>query len=551
MLSRLVIGTRGSDLALAQSRAVASALEAAWPGLTVELQVMVTRGDRELDRPLPELGGKGLFTRELEEALRAGTIDLAVHSLKDLPVEDPPELRLGAVTRRSSRHDVLYSLQGWTLETLPPRAVVGTSSPRRAAQLAVIRPDVQAITLRGNVPTRLRRIEEGQYDAVLLAEAGLARLDLLDPARSVVLPLDVVVPAPGQGALAVQCRADDPDTAALLAPLHDPVTALETGVERAFLRALGGGCAVPVGAACEAADSRLRLRVFRECWRVAVDGPVDRPEELVARAVEVLRSREAGTLAGRRVVITRTRDQAGVFREMLEGRGAVVLELPLIEIDFREDAVPDPEGTDLLVFTSANGVRAFAALLTRQGQDPDGWRGLPVAVIGPGTARTAAALGFRVEMTAEQSVAEGFLDTLRSRMAGLHNKTLLVVQGEQARDTLCEGLRQAGARVIRVTPYRTCCRAAISATEAAMLEAFRPQAVAFTSASTARAYAAAVSEPLRNRLQTGGVRYVSIGPQTTLAAEAAALPIAGTAARHDLEGLTRLLEELIGNPGNG
>ena len=545
MLSHLVIGTRGSDLALAQSRAVASALQTAWPGLTVELRVVVTRGDRNLNRPLPEIGGKGLFTRELEDALRAGTIDLAVHSLKDLPVEDAPGLRVGAVTGRAARHDVLYSMHGWTLETLPPRAVVGTSSPRRAAQLALIRPDLRVMTLRGNVPTRLRRVKEGKYDAALLAEAGLVRLDLLDPARCVLLPLDVMIPAPGQGALAVQCRADDSDTAALLTPLHDPAAALETGVERAFLQALGGGCAVPVGAACEAEGSRLRLRVFRDRWRVTVEGAADRPAELVTRAVEALRARETGTLSGRRVVITRTRDQAGALREMLEGRGAVVLELPLIEIQLQNDTVPAPEGTDLLVFTSANGVRAFVDLLARQGADPARWRALPAAVIGPGTARAAVELGFNVAITAEQSVAEAFLAALQNRLAELQGKQLVVIQGAQARDTLCEGLRQAGARVIRVTPYQTCRRTAVTETEAAMLEAFRPEGVAFTSASTARAYAGAIPAELRKRLEAWGARYLSIGPQTTRAAEAAGLPIAGTAKRYDLEGLTGILEELF------
>ncbi|HPO30828.1 MAG TPA: hydroxymethylbilane synthase, partial [Candidatus Hydrogenedentes bacterium] len=200
MLSRLVIGTRGSDLALAQSREVAAALEAAWPGLEITFQVMTTRGDRELDQPLPEIGGKGLFTRELEQALRGGKIDLAVHSLKDLPVEDAYGLRVGAVTSRPARRDVLYSARGWTLDTLPPRAVVGTSSPRRAAQLAVIRPDVRVVSLRGNVPTRIRREEEGRYDAILLAEAGLARLGLLRADRCVPLPVDTMIPAPRQGA---------------------------------------------------------------------------------------------------------------------------------------------------------------------------------------------------------------------------------------------------------------------------------------------------------------------------------------------------------------
>lgn len=550
MLSRLVIGTRGSDLALAQSREVAAALEAAWPGLEITFQVMTTRGDRELDQPLPEIGGKGLFTRELEQALRGGKIDLAVHSLKDLPVEDADGLRVGAVTSRPARRDVLYSARGWTLDTLPPRAVVGTSSPRRAAQLAVIRPDARVVSLRGNVPTRIRRVEEGRYDAILLAEAGLARLGLLRSDRCVPLPVDTMIPAPGQGALAVQCRADDANVLALLAPLHDPVAAVETAVERAFLRALGGGCAVPVGAACEADGNRLVLRVFRDRWRVKVEGSMDRPEDLVSAAVEKLREREGGTLSGRRVVITRARDQAGTFREMLEDRGAVVLELPLIGIQLLYCPTPDPDDVSLLVFTSANGPRAFAASLSTGQRFPlEFWQRVPVAVIGPGTGRAAMEQGFRVEITADESVAEAFLETLRDRVARYPRRRVVVVQGEQARDTLCKGLREMGAIVTRLVPYRTCCRSTITETESAMLEAFQPEVVAFTSASTVRAFAGAVPEAFRCRMEAAGVRYVSIGPQTSLAAGSAGLPVARTAERHDLAGLTRALEEMFNPPG--
>ncbi|HOQ88730.1 MAG TPA: hydroxymethylbilane synthase [Candidatus Hydrogenedentes bacterium] len=555
MLKRLVIGTRGSELALAQSRSVAAALESAWPGLSVELKIMVTQGDRQTDRPLPEIGGKGLFTRELEEALRAGAIDLAVHSLKDLPVEDTPGLRVGAVTAREAREDALYSLEGWDFAALPPRARVGTSSPRRAAQAARIRPDLEIAPLRGNVPTRMRRVEEGRFDATLLAEAGLRRLGHFDPQRCVRLPLEQMVPAPGQGALALQCRAGDRETLERIAPLHDPATALETHIERASLRALGGGCAVPVGAACVADGERLTLRVFRDPWTFSVRGDASCPDDLVSRAMAELRAREQGTLAGLRVLVTRTRDQSGTLSALLESRGAVTLELPLIEVAEQDDSIPDARGADLVVFTSANGVRTFASLLQRRGLPAEPWQNLPAAVIGPGTARTAEQHGFRVELTAEQSVAESFLESLRNWRGGPAGKRIVVVQGEQARDTLCRGLRETGAAVERITPYRTCCRAAISPTEAAALEAFRPDVVTFTSGTTARAYANAVPVPLRETLESAGTRYVAIGPQTARAAADAGLALSRTAERHDLEGLVQAVEHLAisirGNPARG
>ncbi len=254
------IGSRGSDLALWQSRHVADLLHAAYPALTVEIRVFSTRGDEVLDTPLPLIGGKGLFTAELEAALRDGLIDLAVHSLKDLPTEDPPGLTVGAIPTRATVNDVLISRGGHRLSTLPAGAVVGTSSHRRAAQLLARRPDLRTASIRGNVGTRVKKAQDpaGPYDAVVLARAGLARLGMLD-AVTEVLPLDVMLPAPGQGALAVQCR-DEVHSLALLAPLDDLATRLAVTAERAFLAGLGGGCSVPVAAYATMKNGALSLR---------------------------------------------------------------------------------------------------------------------------------------------------------------------------------------------------------------------------------------------------------------------------------------------------
>jgi hydroxymethylbilane synthase len=238
---------------------VAAGLRAAWPDLPTEIKLYTTRGDRELDRPLPEIGGKGLFTAEIEAALRAGDIDLAVHSLKDLPIADSAGLAIGAVLERADVHDVLVSRHGLPLAELPSHPRVGTSSPRRAAQILAARPDAQILPIRGNVDTRLRKAAAADYDGVVLAAAGLARLGLEEHVTQ-RLPLEVMLPAPGQGALAVQCRADDEAILALLRPLHHPATWAAVTAERAFLEGLGGGCAVPV-AAYAAYDGRgLELR---------------------------------------------------------------------------------------------------------------------------------------------------------------------------------------------------------------------------------------------------------------------------------------------------
>jgi hydroxymethylbilane synthase len=253
------IGTRGSALALWQAHQVRALLMRAWPTLTVEIEVMKTQGDVTLDSPLPQIGGKGVFTAELEAALRSGAIDLAVHSLKDLPTEASAGLTIGAIPERGAPRDALVSRESYTLETLPPGAAVGSSSLRRAAQLLVLRPDLRLLDIRGNVDTRIRKAldADGPYDAIVLALAGLERLGR-DEEASERLPLEVMLPAPGQGALAAQCR-DERASRALLAPLNHRATALAVTAERAFLAALGGGCAVPVAAHATYAQRRLTL----------------------------------------------------------------------------------------------------------------------------------------------------------------------------------------------------------------------------------------------------------------------------------------------------
>ncbi len=246
----LTIGTRQSNLALWQTNHVADLLRRAWPDLMIKIQPFNTRGDatQKAGIPLPEVGGKGLFTAELEEALNTAVIDLAVHSLKDLPVENAEGLTLGAIPPRANVQDVLVAQNGQTLSTLPPEAIIGTGSKRRAAQLLAQRPDLQIRAIRGNVDTRQRKVlHDNLYDATVLAAAGLERLG--DTAAIThYLPLDLMLPAPGQGALAVQCRRDAHATLSYLAVLEDASTRLAVTAERAFLALLEGGCSAPVAA---------------------------------------------------------------------------------------------------------------------------------------------------------------------------------------------------------------------------------------------------------------------------------------------------------------
>ncbi len=255
---RLTFATRPSALARWQTARVIQLLQAAHPGLECDEYLITTTGDRVLDHSLAEIGAKGLFTSELEDALLSGKVHAAVHSLKDLPVEDTPGILIAAIPEREAAYDVLVSANRLTLSGLLEGARVGTCSVRRTAQLLARRPDLIILPLRGNVDTRLRKVMSREYDAIVLAQAGMIRLGL-QTYISEVLPLDVMLPAPGQGALAVQCRADDAETRELLAAIHDPLSAAAVAAERAFLSRLGGGCSLPVAAFAEKNNGTIIL----------------------------------------------------------------------------------------------------------------------------------------------------------------------------------------------------------------------------------------------------------------------------------------------------
>jgi hydroxymethylbilane synthase len=260
-MPRLHIGSRGSRLALWQANHIAALLREC--GHEVEIEIIHTTGDKITDVPLAQVGakgggGKGIFTKEIEEALAAGRVDLAVHSLKDLPTELPDGFELAAIPRREDPRDAFCSVQYSKIDDLPKGARVGTSSLRRHAQLKAVRSDLDIHPLRGNVDTRLRKLEEGQYDAVILAAAGLNRLGKIDSIRE-ILSAEVMCPAAGQGALAIEIRAGDLATRTQLAFLDDPIARAATNCERALLNRMGGGCQVPIGALAEVRNGKLHL----------------------------------------------------------------------------------------------------------------------------------------------------------------------------------------------------------------------------------------------------------------------------------------------------
>jgi len=288
MSRTFVIGARGSKLSLRQVEMVSEALLAARPGTRLEVREIHTEGDRSA-APLAEIGGLGVFTKAIEDALLARDVDIAIHSLKDLPADLAPGLMLASVPPRADARDALVSRGGVALRDLPAGARVGTGSGRRAVQIRALRPDIETAEVRGNVDTRIRKAESGEYDAVVLAMAGLIRLGLQDRVTQ-VFELGEVLPAVGQAALGIETRADDEGTMELVRVIDDEATHAAVEAERAYLQRLGGGCRLPVGAFAVVEHDALSLRAMiaggETIFRAEMRGPMSAPVELGHRAAD-------------------------------------------------------------------------------------------------------------------------------------------------------------------------------------------------------------------------------------------------------------------------
>ena len=301
MPEKIIIATRESQLALWQAEHVKARLIALHPGLEVELLGMTTQGDQILDSPLSRIGGKGLFVKELEVAMAEGRADLAVHSIKDVPMDLPDGFEMAAILEREDPRDAYVSNDYASLEALPPGARVGTSSLRRQAQLRARLPHLHVDTLRGNVNTRLRKLDEGQYAAILLAAAGLKRLGFDARIRATLQP-EESLPAVGQGAIGIEIRAGRPDLAALLAPLNHSDTAACVRAERAMSRMLQGGCQAPIGGYAVVREGRIFLRAFVadlegiRFFRATAEGDLDAPEMVGHAAAQELIAQGADRL---------------------------------------------------------------------------------------------------------------------------------------------------------------------------------------------------------------------------------------------------------------
>jgi hydroxymethylbilane synthase len=506
---------------------------------------------------LVEIGGRGAFTESIERAIKRKEIDFAVHSLKDLPVESSTGLLIAAVVGPRNPGEVLVSQKGKALKDLEPGSVVGTSSLRRRAQLLAARPDLRIADIRGNVETRIEKVMRGDYDATVLAAAGVERLGLLERV-SEYLETELILSAPGQGAVAVQCRDDDPQMIELLAKIDDAELHGCTLAERSFLSGLGGGCSAPVAALAVRTGGALPIRLTGRI--ISLDGSrtiqveesgID-PRALGMKlaklamndgAAEILKSslgwRPAAPLSGKRVVVTRPRLQNAEIIEMLERQGAEAVEIPVVRtVGLDEGSAVDEvldhlARFDWIVFTSRNAVEQFSAAAKRRGVVLGDYAG-KVAAVGPSTAAAMAAAGLGADLVARgqtgRSVAE--------EMVFERGDKVLHPCAKDRVGELHEVLSERGAEVTEISIYRTE-SLPIDANGLSELQA-GVDWVLFTSGSTVRGFVDGVRAAGGEALLFGEgcrIRYACIGPTTAKAARDIGLLPVVVADSHTADGL--------------
>lgn len=533
----IVFGSRGSDLALCQSRAVAAALTAA-TGEEVRIEVIETRGDRILDKPLPQIGGKGLFTEELEQALREGRIDAAVHSMKDLPVADPDGLTIGAVPERRSPHDVLLcapSAFDRDAEHMPLRSgsKIGTSSHRRRSALERLRPDLTFADIRGNVPTRVDKVRRGDYDAVVLAAAGLDRLQLsTDGLERHELPIEWSAPAPSQGVLAVQCRADDERVLSLLASLDNPVVAMCANAERDVLYRLGGGCSMPLGVLVTPQGPTVRMQAayytnpehgVSRAAAVFADVEGEDAMQLAKELAEQWRPMVEAPLRGANVVLLRPEGHSGSFEDAFAVAGADVQNCALTRVVPLEGVeIPEAHVRESAVaFTSARSVSLFCDAVGAADV-----RGLEVFAGGPATAAAAEERGMIVRAPLAGSGGAALARHIVS--AGV-TKAVLFPCAEERHPDFESVLGEHGIEVVAVPLYRTEPRSD------AALPPLDDAIVVFTSPSSVRGFA---------RRSAAAAKHVAIGASTAAAMEAESVRCDAVAAEPTAVALIQSCREL-------
>lgn len=555
------IGTRGSALALWQAETVQQLLKGRWPELSSELAIIKPEGDLDKHSSLTAIGGRGVFTSALQERLLDGDVDLAVHSTKDLPSLSPDGVAIAAYPQREDPRDALISRHRVTLQELPRNPVIGTSSRRRAAQILSMRPDAQITELRGNIDTRLRKGHSENFDAVILACAGLERMGWTDAITS-RLSIEQSCPAPGQGALAIETRVSPDPMWDVAAALDDTDIRLAVAVERAFLRGVGGGCTTPIGAHARlerhhgiatvrfwgmlASDDCSRLQRIYEEW--PLDVALDRAFGTATRVLREIAPRwSPGTsrdpLAGRRILITGSSRQADPLMAAIKERGGEPLRLET----FRIVPVADPtpiiaavesaiQGTaGWLILTSANAVPALDAALDGRTLSS------PVGAVGEGTARALRDVGIEPALVSTGPGAKQLVVDLVEHVPP--GETLTCLLSEISRPTLVDGLREQGYSVKVVTAYRNLPVEEIPDDVHRIIRQGKIDGVTFASPSAAEGFRRLIGIDLP---AMSGAAMVAIGPTTADALARSGLPVHAEASTPSTEGMIDALIRSFG-----
>ena len=547
----LRIGTRGSALALWQAEEVKKLLADTHPDIESELVIIKPEGDVDKHSSLRQIGGRGVFTSALQMRMLNHEIDLAVHSTKDLPSLAPHGIAIAAFPQREDARDALISRHGVGLEELPPNPVIGTSSRRRSAQILQVRPDADIRELRGNIDTRLRKGLSEEFDAVILAAAGLKRMGWDDQITS-LLPVDISCPAPGQGALTIETRVDPDPAWDLVRALDNPDFRTAVMVERAFLRGVGGGCSTPIGAHASiehmhgiatlrfwgmlGSDDGSRLeRIYAE-W--PVDGAMDQAFAAADEMLRVVSPKWTGVdvdnpLVGRTVLVTGTASHVEGMGAELRDRHANAHELQTLKIETQPVTLPD--SYDWLVITSKHAVPAVD------------WNTVqaPIAVVGEGTAESLTEIGVHADLVAQGPGAEQLASELIS--LGIEGKKIVFVVSDIARDVLANRLSAAGADVEVLHGYINTPLTDIETELRERIAGGEMEAVTFASPSSVHAFQGMIGIDLP---ALSGAAMIAIGPTTALAMREAGLPVHAMADHSTVSGLAEKLASYFGGEKN-
>ncbi|NOY97054.1 MAG: hydroxymethylbilane synthase [Chlorobi bacterium] len=565
MNSIVRIGTRGSKLALYQAYRVQSELEDQFPDKTFEIVIIKTKGDKILDVPLSKIGDKGLFTKELEIALFNNEIDMAVHSLKDLPTIFPDGAKLGAVLKRGNVSDALVSLDNRKLNSLTPDDIIATSSLRRKAQLLKINKDFKIVEIRGNVNTRIRKMQEGYCNVMIMAAAGLQRLGMGEYITEVIDP-ETMIPACSQGAIAIEVRENDPFIEEIISKINHQETYITTQAERAFLRTLEGGCQIPVGSFSKISGNKFHITGFissidgSEFLRGSSSGNIDDAVQISIGLANSLNNRggkeilesirninlsEAESnlpLKNRVIISTRAKESTDSLPEILTKEGARVFSFPMIEItsptlnDVETQYLKNIGHYDWIFFTSKNGVSHFFKQLIEVGGSTELPGSLKIAVIGEKTSAELDYYGYAPDFISTGNTSAGLLNSFYEKY-NPKNLRILLALGNLADNTLFNRLSD-GNIVNRINVYNTVKPEKVDSSILNIIKNDKYDLILFTSPSTFHNFSSYFT---KDEMQN--MKIASIGKTTTNTISNSGFKPLFTAKRSNIEGLKEAIIE--------